>query len=68
MPRVLRSASLESFTDVTDQVEKALKKSKTQEDKAKALGQAAGTSSARRPAATDKFIVWDKLTPPSTAA
>ena len=47
---------LESFTDVTDQVEKALKKSKTQEDKAKALGKLQDKL-CKKAGCDDKFIV-----------
>ena len=47
---------LESFTDVTDQVEKALKKSKTQEDKAKALDKLQDKL-CKRAGCDDKFIV-----------
>lgn len=47
---------LESFTDVTDQVEKALKKSKTQEDKAKALDKLQDKL-CKKAGCDDKFIV-----------
>ena len=47
---------LESFTDVTDQVEKALKKSKTQEDKAQALDKLQDKL-CKKAGCDDKFIV-----------
>ena len=47
---------LESFTDVTDQVGKALKKSKTQEDKAKALDKLQDKL-CKKAGCDDKFIV-----------
>ena len=47
---------MESFTDVTDQVEKALKKSKTQEDKAKALDKLQDKL-CKKAGCDDKFIV-----------